>query len=132
VQTNYNGKVLEKPLVAKHRAFINVAYETNNKWKLDYTTQWFSRKRLPNTDGNPVDKQMGTYSPSYIQMNAQVTKQFRSRWEVYIGGENLTNFTQENLIISAADPFSQYFDGSIIWGPVNGRIVYVGLRFKIK
>ena len=31
VQTNYNGTVLEKPLIAQHRAFINLAYETKNK-----------------------------------------------------------------------------------------------------
>lgn len=132
VQTNYNGTMLEKPLIAKHRAFINVAYETNNHWKFDYTTQWFSKKRLPNTSSNPTDKQMGSYSPAYIQMAAQVTKQFGSKWDVYIGAENLTNYTQKNLIIAAEQPFSPYFDGSIIWGPVNGRIVYAGLRFKIK
>ena len=132
VQTNYNGTVLEKPLIAKHRAFINLAYETKSHWKFDYTTQWFSRKRLPNTTTNPVDKQFSGYSPSYIQMSGQVTKQFGSRWDVYVGAENITNYTQQNLIIAASQPFSQYFDGSITWGPVNGRIIYAGLRFKIK
>ncbi len=132
VQTNYNGSLLEKPLIAKHRAFANVAYETNNHWKFDYTAQWFSKKRLPNTSSNPGDKQMGSYSPSFIQMSAQVTKQFGKKWDVYIGGENLTNYTQQNLIIAADQPFSPYFDGSIIWGPVNGRVLYAGLRFKIK
>lgn len=132
VQTNYNGTVLAKPLIAKHRAFINLAYETQNKWKFDVTTQWFSKKRLPNTSTNPSDKQMPAYSPSFSQMSAQVTKQFGTKWDVYIGAENLTNYTQKNLIISAAQPFSPYFDGSLIWGPVNGRIIYIGIRFKLK
>jgi len=132
VQTNYNGIVLEKPLIAKQRAFINLAYETQSKWKFDVTTQWFSKKRLPNTSSNPSDKQMAYYSPSFAQMSAQVTKQFGPKWDVYIGAENLTNYTQKDLIISAAQPFSPYFDGSIIWGPVNGRIIYTGLRFKLK
>ncbi len=132
VQTNYNGSELEKPLIAKDRAFINLAYETNNHWKFDYTTQWLSRKRLPNTSGNPIDKQMGSYSPSYIQMSAQVTKQFDSKWNVYLGAENITDYTQKNLIVSADQPFGPYFDGSIIWGPVMGRVLYAGFRFKIK
>ncbi|MEP6699946.1 MAG: TonB-dependent receptor [Bacteroidota bacterium] len=132
VQTNYNGTVLQKPLVAKHRAFINVAYETKNHLKFDYTTQWFSRKRLPNTNSNPVDKQLGSYSPSYMQMSGQITKQFGSKWDIYVGAENITNYTQNNLIIAASQPFSPYFDGSITWGPVNGRVIYAGLRFKIK
>lgn len=132
VQTNYNGTILEKPLIAKHRAFINAAYETKNHWKFDYTNQWFSKKRLPNTRSNPVGKQMESYSPSFFQMSGQISKHLGSQWELYIGGENITNYTQTNLIIAAAQPFSAYFDGSIIWGPVNGRIVYAGMRFKIK
>ena len=75
---------------------------------------------------------MPSYSPSFIQMSGQVTKQFGSKWDVYIGAENLTGYTQENLFISGSQPFSPYFDGSIVWGPVNGRIIYAGLRFKIK
>ena len=132
VQTNYSGTLLQKPLIAKHRAFINVAYETVNHWKFDYTTQWLSKKRLPNTSTNPIDKQMDKHSPSFIQMSAQVTKQFSQKLDVYIGAENLTNYTQKNLIISAVQPFTPYFDGSIIWGPVNGRVLYAGVRFKIK
>ena len=119
-------------MIAKHRAFINAAYETKNHWKFDYTNQWFSKKRLPNTRSNPVGKQMESYSPSFFQMSGQISKHLGSQWELYIGGENITNYTQTNLIIAAAQPFSAYFDGSIIWGPVNGRIVYAGMRFKIK
>jgi len=132
VQTTYNTSVLAKPLVAKHRAFINLGYETNNHWKFDYTVQWFSKKRLPNTGSNPADKQLGTYSPAYLQMSAQVTKQFGKSWDVYIGAENFTNYMQQRLIIAADQPFSKYFDGSIVWGPMNGRIVYAGLRYKLK
>lgn len=132
VQTKYSSAVLHKPLIAKHRAFANIAYETINHWKFDYTVQWFSKKRLPDTNSNPADKQLGNYSPSYLQMSSQVTKQFGSKWDVYIGAENLTGYTQKNLIIDAGQPFSPYFDGSITWGPVNGRIVYAGMRFKLK
>ena len=131
VQTNYGGAVLQKPLVAKHRAFINLAYETNNHWKFDHTTQWFGEKRLPNASTIPIDNQFEVYSPSYIQMMAQVTKQFGKTWDVYIGSENLTSYTQENPIISANQPFSPNFDGSVVWGPVNGRMFYLGLRYKI-
>ncbi len=131
VKTTYHGALLEKPLTANHRAFINLAYETSNHFKFDLTTQWFSRKRLPITLSNPSDKQMGDYSPAFLQMTAQITKQFGKVWDVYIGGENLTNYTQQNLIVSAKQPFSPYFDGSIIWGPVNGRILYMGVRFRV-
>ncbi len=132
VKTTYTTGLLEKPLTAKQKAFINLAYQTGNHWKFDITAQWFGMKRLPNTSGNPVDKQMGDHSPAYFQLMGQVTKQFGKRWELYLGGENLTNYTQKNLIIDAANPFSNYFDASIVWGPVNGRIIYTGVRFRIQ
>jgi outer membrane receptor for ferrienterochelin and colicins len=132
VQTNYGGTMRQKPLQANHRAFINLAYETKNHWKFDWTTQWLSRKRLPLTSSNPIDKQLDNYSPAYVQMSGQVTKQFTHKWDVYVGVENLTNYKQQNPILSADQPFSPYFDGSMIWGPINGRMAYVGMRFKVE
>ena len=132
VQTNYHGTLMEKPLIAKNRAFINAAYESKTHWKFDYTVQWFGKKRIPSTATNPVDKQLGNYSPGYLQMMGQVTKQLGDRWDLYLGAENITNFMQKKLMIDAADPFGPYFDGSMIWGPVNGRILYLGIRWKIK
>jgi len=132
VQTDYSSVMLQKPLTAMHRAFVNWSYETVSQWKFDFTTQWFGSKRLPKTSSNPTDKQVESYSPSYFQMAAQITKQFGNKWDIYVGVENLTAYTQQQLIVDAKNPFSQYFDASIIWGPVNGRIIYFGTRFKLK
>ncbi len=65
-------------------------------------------------------------------MSGQVTKVLNKKWDVYVGVENLTNFTQDNVILSADKPFSPYFDASMVWGPVNGRMIYAGFRFAIK
>ncbi len=132
VKTTYLSGTLLKPLIARHRAFINLAYETESNWKFDFTTQWNGKKRIPNTSSNPADKQMPNYSPSYIQMMAQVTKTLGKKWDIYLGAENITNYTQKNIIISANDPFGPYFDAGMVWGPVNERIIYLGFRFKIK
>ena len=46
---------------------------------------------------------------------------FRIQWpafEIYAGGENLTNYFQKNVIIAADQPFGNYFDASMVWGPV--------------
>ena len=53
-------------------------------------------------------------------------------FEIYVGGENLTNYFQKNVIIAADEPFGEYFDASMVWGPVSGRLVYGGFRYKIK
>jgi len=133
VRSTYNGILKEKPLVAAHRAFANIAYETNNSWKFDYTFQWIGSKRLPErytahdmivAEGN---------SPSFIQMNAQISKSWKEGdIEVYVGAENLTGYMQQNMISGAENPFGKGFDGSLIWGPGMGRNFYVGFRYALK
>jgi hypothetical protein len=67
-------------------------------------------------------------------MNAQVTKTFSNRipMDIYIGVENMGNFFQHNAILAANQPFSHYFDASMVWGPITGRMFYMGWRMKIK
>jgi len=131
VQTDYQGRMLEKPFIAKERAFINLGYEFKQHWKLDYTIQWLSRKRLPNTSSNPLDYQLDAYSPAFFQMNAQISKQILHHWDLYLGGENLSNYRQPNAILAASQPFSTYFDASFSWGPIIGRMIYLGARYWI-
>ncbi len=38
---------------------------------------------------------------------------------------------QHNPVIAADNPFSEYFDAAMIWGPVHGRKIYAGFRFAI-
>jgi outer membrane receptor for Fe3+-dicitrate len=124
---------MEKPLLSKHRGFVNLAYETKG-WKFDYTVNFNSSKRIPNTSSNPTQYVQPPQSPSFVLMNAQVSKALgkQNAVEVYLGGENLGNFIQQNAIIAPEDPFGKYFDASLVWGPVTGRMVYAGFRYKLK
>ena len=70
-------------------------------------------------------------SEKYFIVNAQITHIFKN-WEFYLGGENLTNYTQRNPIIDAANPFSNEFDATRIWAPVIGFNVYAGFRFSLE
>lgn len=56
---------------------------------------------------------------------------FSQKFEVYVGGENITNFRQKNPILAGDDPFGSNFDTTIVYGPVFGSMYYAGLRFKI-
>lgn len=133
VKTTYGNKLMQKPLTSSHRAFANIGYETGT-WKFDYTFSYNSKKRLPSTAANPVEYRLSNYTKSYTTMNAQVSKTFgkKNPFDIYIGGENLGNFIQPNAIIAADKPFSSYFDASLVWGPLTGRMFYGGMRFKIK
>lgn len=132
VQMTLNNELQEKPLVNKYKGLVSLSYATNlRKWQFDLTTQFNGVSRLPSTAGNPEPYRLDDYSPAYTIVNAQVTKFFR-KWNIYLGGENLTNFKQNNPILAANEPFGPYFDSSIIWGPINGIKVYAGLRYTIE
>ena len=133
VKTTYNGQLLQRPFIATNRAFISLDYTTND-WKFDYTLTYNGKKRIPNTEVNPIPYRLSGYSPGYVMMNAQVSKKIgkKNPMDFYIGAENLTNFFQKELIVAASQPFSPYFDASVVWGPVSGRMLYVGWRLKIK
>ncbi|WP_321289170.1 TonB-dependent receptor [uncultured Sunxiuqinia sp.] len=132
VKTTYQQGLLAKPLLASHRAFLNLAYETRNSWSFDYTINWQGENRIPNAVSNPQEFQRDGYSPDFFLMNAQVSKSFNEWFEIYVGVENLTGYKQHNPIIASDQPFSPYFESSLIWGPIFGRKSYVGLRFRIQ
>lgn len=133
VRTTYSNVLLEKPFTAKHRVFTNLAYEVSG-WKFDYTFNYNGSKRIPSTSANPVQYQRNTSSPSYVLMNAQVSKMLGKKhpFELYLGAENLTDYFQKDPIIAADQPFGNYFDAALVWGPVTGRLFYTGIRYKIK
>jgi hypothetical protein len=133
VKTTYDDKLLQKPLTSKHRLFTNLGYEVGT-WKFDYTVSYNGKKRLPSTLANPAQYRLEEYSADFVTMNAQVSKTIgkKAPIDLYVGGENLSNFIQPNAIIAADQPFSQYFDAAQVWGPISGRMFYAGIRFKIK
>ena len=132
VKQTYENMLMQKPMVSPYKGLITASYSTKfDKWSFDVTNQFIGKSMLPSTSANPVEYQMMEMSPAYYILHAQITRRFK-HMDIYIGGENLTNFTQMNSIISASNPFNQYFDSSMIWGPIIGRMFYAGLRFKIK
>ena len=133
VKTTYRGELLQKPLLAAHRAFVNLAYEFK-KWNFDLTTNWVGSKRVPSTASNPLQYRFPLESKPYTTVNFQFTRTLGSNdeFDVYAGAENMTNFYQKNSVLAEMTPFSVYFDASLIWGPLYGRMVYAGLRYHIK
>ncbi|MFD0964314.1 TonB-dependent receptor [Pseudofulvibacter geojedonensis] len=137
VNVDYENGSLSKPLLAKHRVFSNLSYEScpikgkGKQWKFDVTWNWIGKQRLPQTQVNPVEYQLPTESNPFSQVNAQVTKVFSKHFEVYLGAENLLGYKQDNPINAAIDPFGAYFDSTMIYAPIQGARVYTGIRLKV-
>lgn len=131
VKTTYGGKLLEKPLTPKFKALLTASFSTEmDIWQFDGTLAINGGGRMP----APYMTEDGSYSWStrfkaFPQLNLQVTRWFR-HFSIYAGGENLTGFRQKNPIICSSDPWSTAFDSTIIWGPVQGAMAYVGIRLN--
>lgn len=131
VKTDYVEGRLEKPLISRHRAFVNIAYEAPKEWEFDATLNWNGSKRLPDTSDNPLKYQRPDRSPDFFLFNAQVSKRWGDKWSVYVGGENIFNFQQTDAIIAADDAFGSFFDASIVWAPLFGSNYYIGFRYNL-
>ena len=132
VKCTYGGQLMEKPLTSKYKGLLTASYKTPlEKWQFDVTLQLNGGGRMP----APYTTATGTPSwdsrfKAYEQLSAQITREFR-HFSVYVGGENITGFTQKNPIIGADNPWATTFEPTLVWGPVHGRVIYAGTRIKL-
>ena len=137
--------LVEKPMTSRFKGVLNLQYATNlNKWIFDFTASLNGSCRVYNfmenlnEDGTmtakPKEGVARLYkngrTPVYPLLYAQITRRFKG-WDVYVGAENLTNYTQKNPIIGSDNPFQPSFDASCVWGPLMGIKAHVGFRFTL-
>ncbi|MDF9829052.1 TonB-dependent receptor [Parabacteroides sp. PF5-6] len=121
---------MKKPLVSDYKGLVTASYQTPlKKWQFDLTGQFSGGGRMPDPD--PTNPLWDKTFKSHQVWNAQITKYFR-QWSVYVGSENIFDYTQSNPIVDAANPRGDNFDGTMIWGPVHGRKIYIGMRFNLE
>ncbi len=152
-QTTFNTatnefQLRDKPLQNKFKAIITTSYQTPLKtWQFDLTAQFNGPGRMPDGFVVPVgsnqyftDEVGQIHHKWYPQLLGQVTKFFRT-WSIYLGAENMTNFTQDSPIVGSTvehnghyfvDPSSVSYDASMIWAPIHGWKIYLGFRWSLE
>ena len=158
-QTSFNSAVGEyqlrdKPLQNKFKGIITTSYQTPLKtWQFDLTAQFNGEGRMP--DGFKIPEGSNQYRIHngyiyhkwYPQLLGQITKFFRT-WSIYLGAENMTNFTQDSPIVGDrlevkgerqeargtgfVNPHSATYDASMIWAPIHGWKLYLGFRWALE
>ena len=130
VKSYYKSGLKEKPLQPRNVIFFNYGIESNKindkNWKFDITYNRLGKQRLINNIRDSDE-----FVDPHFSLNSQITRVFSKNFEVYVGGENINNYKQENPIIMANNPFDPSFDASIVHGPIFGSTYYLGLRYKI-
>ena len=153
-QTTFNSaasayQLRDKPLQNKFKGIITTSYQTPLKtWQFDLTAQFNGEGRMPDgfviPEGSKqyfTDEMGQIHHKWYPQLLGQITKFFRT-WSIYLGAENMTNFTQDNPIVgerretkdghSFVDPSSATYDASMIWAPIHGWKLYLGFRWALE
>ena len=149
-QTTFNSEqgeylLRDKPLQNKFKGIITTSYQTPLKtWQFDLTAQFNGPGRMPDVFVVPsgskqyfTDAMGQVHHKWYPQLLGQITKYFRT-WSIYLGAENITNFTQDNPIVGAVsehgyvDPSSTNYDASMIWAPIHGWKMYLGFRWALE
>lgn len=131
VKVDYGQGLVQKPLTSRQKALFSVGYTPMmGLWSFDVTCVVNGSGRMPTpytlSDGSPS---WNSRYKAYAQLNAQITRNFR-HWAVYIGGENLTGYRQPHPIIDGDNPWGGNFDSTMIYGPLDGAMVYVGFRYN--
>lgn len=126
------GALRLQPLLSPHRVLISASYQTqDNVWEFNPLIVWYSSGRIPTTGDNPPQYQLPKRFPDYVRASLQINyRPQASPWEFYIGVENLTNVLQPLAVLAADNPSSAYFDASLVWGPLDQRTFYVGIRLR--
>lgn len=133
----------EKPLQNRFKGIISTSYQTPKKtWQFDLTAQFNGPGRMPKGFVAPEgSKQYNDvngvlYHTWYPQLLGQITKYFPHS-SIYLGAENMTNFTQDSPILGArdgrgyVDPTSADYDASCVWAPIHGWKLYLGFRWSL-
>lgn len=119
-----------------------ISYSLNKiKTNIDFSGNVYSPMLLPilPNDYRPAN------SPWFCLMNIQITKEIKSKWQIYGGVKNILNFIpKEDPIMRANDPFDKYsndpisnpygytFDPGYNYAPMQKTRFFLGVRLIIK
>lgn len=124
----YSGEQKAIPFLKNDKFLANLTVATHNqKWRMSTTLLLNGPGRIPNTNGL-----MESQSPWHVLLHHQFNFIPNETFDMYIGAENIFNFMQHNRILMSANPNDARFDGGMIWGPMDGRRMYIGAKFSIK
>lgn len=133
VKVTIDDELRQKPFINKYKALFTSSYATSmNKWMFDFTLQYNGVSTLPQSiESMNLPEYSSDKTPDYFMIHAQITRKFKA-FSVYLGGENLTGFVQKSPIINPQNPFGDAFDTSVVWGPLMGRMFFVGIRYTLE
>lgn len=129
---NADYRFREQVMIPKWRGMVALDWESKSKvWSINMTMNYIGPMRLPDKPNYPhelIHDHTGK-SPAYPLLQTQINY-LKGSWDLYLGCENITNYTQHSAIIAPTDPHGDYFNATEVFAPINGIKPYLGIRYK--
>lgn len=110
-------------------ANYTISYSLKKEFTVDLIGNFYSPMRLP------VVRDYGDTRPEYSEWfgihNIQITKRLQNGIQLYSGIKNFTNFLPKNPIFSPQAPFSEAFDPTYSYAPMQRIRGFVGIRWAL-
>ena len=140
VRGRYLGVWDHVPYVAPQRIMLHAEYQFRNKWFANATWQHYAGMPLPAGPGGSVLRET---SPAFALLHGQIRRV--TKWgDAYLGVENALNVRQMMPVLGVVDHldnhrfigadeavFQSSFDATRVWGPVFGRMFYLGINLAL-
>lgn len=126
---NENGEKEDIEFASSFLGVFNGSFTSEIKWRpsLDWTARFVGPMKLPEYEP-PFER--ASESPWFSEHNMQLTIRPTRELDVYLSVKNIFNYTQKDPIIDSINPFGDSFDTSYVYGPILGRRILIGLRFR--
>ncbi len=130
----------QQPFAPEWSGTFTASYDLPKRTSLDLTGQWYGPMRLPvlPNDYRPE------YSPWYALVNLQVKHRLNERFEFYGGVKNILDFVPGDPLMRPFDPFDRNaddpvsnpngytFDTAYMYAPLQGRRMFLGVRWVLQ
>ncbi|MBK8909986.1 MAG: TonB-dependent receptor [Chlorobi bacterium] len=120
-----SGEYQQLPLAPRANLDASVMYEASEQGIVaEAWGSWIGSQVLP---ANPSNL---STSPAYTLLNVRIEKAF-GKLAAYAGAMNLLDQQQERTMPLAFETSNRAVDGSIVWGPLEGREFFAGIRWTL-
>lgn len=119
------GNYQQLPLAPRTNLDASVMYEDHEQGIVaEAWGSWIGSQILPDNPSNLTE------SPAYTLLNVRVEKAF-GKLAIYAGAMNLLDQQQERTMPLAFETTNRAVDGSLVWGPLEGREFFAGIRWTL-
>jgi outer membrane receptor for ferrienterochelin and colicins len=118
------GVSREQPFAPRFKGEFAVSWDDEGVGSLNWTGSVLGPMRLPTIAGRD------THSPWFSEQQVQLTRPMADNTFLTVGVKNLFDSRQRDPLVAPEDPFGPDFDTAQVWGPTQGRRLFVALQWN--